>query len=80
MIHIDLPCDLNMIDDDGLNVALLREAVHPDRVSQGAVMVVGHPSFWSWASIDGVDDGVITLHQITMTEAARRTQLVSSDA
>ena len=43
MIYIDLPADLNLEDDKGRNVARLADAVSPDTVTQGAVLVAGTP-------------------------------------
>jgi hypothetical protein len=39
MICIDLPADLNLEDDQGRNVARLADAVTPDAVTAGAVLV-----------------------------------------
>ena len=41
MIYIDLPADLNLEDDEGRNIARLADAVTPDTVTQGAVLVAG---------------------------------------
>ena len=41
MIYIDLPADLNLEDEEGRNIARLADAVTPDTVTQGAVLVVG---------------------------------------
>ena len=41
MIYIDLPADLNLEDDGGRNVARLADAVTPDAVTRGAVLVAG---------------------------------------
>lgn len=38
---IDLPCDLNAEDDDGLNWALLATATDPSAVRPAAVLVAG---------------------------------------
>ena len=43
MIYIDLPADLNLEDDEGRNIARLADAVTPDTVTQGAVLVAGTP-------------------------------------
>ncbi len=47
MIYIDLPADLNLEDDGGRNVARLADAVTPDTVTRGAVLVAGTPHAWS---------------------------------
>ena len=39
MIYCDLPADLNLEDDQGRNVARLADAVTPDAVTPGAVLV-----------------------------------------
>lgn len=46
MIYIELPADLNMEDDQGLNIARLADAVTPEAVIPGAVLVVGAPRAW----------------------------------
>jgi len=40
-IEIDLPIDLNSMDDTGLPWTFLDEAPHPERVVPGAHIVVG---------------------------------------
>ena len=70
MLHIDLPADLNFEDNDGNNVARLRDAVHPDRVTVGAILVAGRRGAWSWAQVLDVDDNWVTFRQITGAEAA----------
>jgi hypothetical protein len=49
VIQIDLPADLNLEDDRGRNIARLADAVTPDAVIPGAVLVAGTPRAWSWA-------------------------------
>jgi len=46
MINIDLPADLNLEDDEGRNVARLADAVSPDAVSPGTVLVAGTSRAW----------------------------------
>jgi hypothetical protein len=46
VIYIDLPADLNREDGEGRNVARLADAVTPDTVTQGAMLVVGTPHAW----------------------------------
>jgi hypothetical protein len=41
MIYIDLLADLNLEDDQGRNVARLADAIDPDVVTPGAVLVAG---------------------------------------
>ena len=55
MIYIDLPADLNLEDDQGRNVARLADAVTPDAVTPGAVLVAGAARAWSWAAVESVD-------------------------
>jgi hypothetical protein len=59
MIYIDLPADLNLEDDEGRNIARLADAVTPDTVTQGAVLVAGTPHAWSWAVIEDVESGFV---------------------
>jgi hypothetical protein len=49
MIYIDLPADLNLEDDAERNIARLADAVAPDTVAPGTVLVAGAPCAWSWA-------------------------------
>lgn len=80
MLHIDLPTDLNAEEDDGFSVARLSRAADPRRVRAGAVLVAGHPDFWSWVLVDSIEDGVVRCRQITMNEAAKRANLVDTVA
>ena len=72
MIYIDLPADLNLEDDEGRNVARLADAVTPDAVIPGAVLVAGAPRAWSWAVVESVDSGFVYFRQISARDAARR--------
>lgn len=76
MIYIDLPADLNLEDDEGRNVARLADAVTPDSVTQGAVLVVGTPHAWSWAVIEDVESGFVYFRQISARDAARHGSLI----
>ena len=44
MIYIDLPADLNFVDDDGMNLARAPKAGPP---ATGTVVVAGTPTAWS---------------------------------
>jgi len=77
MIYIDLPADLNLEDDQGRNVARLAEAVTPETVTPGAVLVAGMPRAWSWAVVETVEDGFVYFHQVSARDAARRGSLVA---
>jgi len=65
MIYIDLPADLNLEDDEGRNAARLADAVTPDAVTPGAVLVAGAPRAWSWAVVESVDSGFVYFRQVT---------------
>ena len=78
MIYIDLPADLNLEDDEGRNIARLADAVTPDAVIPGAVLVAGTSRAWSWAVVDTVDSGFVYFRQISAQDAARRGPLVKS--
>ena len=59
-------------DDDGLNWGLLRDAVDPEAVVEGAIVVAGTERFWSWVRIRQVDeDGQVHFEQLTAEEAAK---------
>ena len=69
---IDLRANLNNEDDDGLNWGLLRDAVDPEAVVEGAIVVAGTERFWSWVRIRQVDeDGQVHFEQLTAEEAAK---------
>jgi hypothetical protein len=76
MIYIDLPADLNLEDDQGRNVARLANAVTPDAVMPGAVLVAGAARAWSWAVVESVDSGFVYSRQISAQDAARRGSLL----
>lgn len=77
MIYIDLPADLNLEDDHGRNIARLSDAVTPEAVTPGAVLVAGTSRAWSWAVVDAVDTGFVHFRQVSAQEAARRASLVA---
>ena len=77
MIYIDLPADLNLEDDQGRNIARLSDAVSPEAVTPGAVLVAGASHAWSWAVIEAVDTGFVYFRQVSAQEAARRGPLVT---
>jgi hypothetical protein len=76
MIYLDLPGDLNLEADEGSNIARLADAVSPDAVIPGAVLVAGTSRAWSWAVVDSVDGGFVYFRQISARDAARRGPLV----
>jgi hypothetical protein len=51
--RIELPADLNFVDDDGLNLARVPDTGAPN---PGAVVVAGTPTAWSWGVVEDVDD------------------------
>jgi len=69
---ITLRANLNNEDDEGLNWSLVRKAVDPDAIVEGAVLVAGTERFWSWVKIHRVDDdGQVHFERITPEEAAK---------
>jgi hypothetical protein len=69
---IALRANLNNDDDEGLNWSLLRKAVDPAAIVEGAVVVAGTERFWSWVRIRRVDDdGQVHFEQISAEEAAQ---------
>ena len=78
MIYIDLPADLNLEDGHGRNVGRLADAVTPDAVMPGAVLVVGAARAWSWAVVERVHGGFVHFRQISAQNAARRGSFVLS--
>lgn len=78
MIQIDIVADLNLVDDEGRNLA--RRPINREDLDPGAVAVAGRPGFWSWVLIDVVEGGFIHFHQITAAEAATHGDLVDLPA
>lgn len=69
---IALRANLNNEDDEGRNWALLRDAVDPGAIVEGAVITAGTERFWSWVRIHRVDpDGQVHFEQIDADEARR---------
>jgi hypothetical protein len=56
MPRIDLRADLNAEDDEGRWWSLIRDAVNPNEVTPGAVLVAGTERFWSVVRIEQVDE------------------------
>ena len=77
MIYIDLPADLNLEDDEGRNIARLADAITPETVTRGAVLVAGAPRAWSWAVVEAVEAGFIHFRQVSAREAAQHCSLVA---
>jgi hypothetical protein len=77
MTYIDLPADLNSEDDEGRNIARLTDAVTPETVTPGAVLVAGAPRAWSWAVVEAVEDGFVHFRQVSAREAAQHGPLVA---
>jgi hypothetical protein len=69
---IALAANLNNEDDEGLNWSLLRNAVDPSVVVEGAVVRAGTERFWSWVLIRRIDDdGQVHFEQVSADEAQR---------
>jgi hypothetical protein len=65
--HIDLPADLNWVDDDGLNLARVPAAGVP----RDRVVVSGTEAAWTWALIEDTEDGWVRFRQVTAREAGQ---------
>jgi len=69
---IALRANLNNEDDEGRNWALLRDAVDPAAIVEGAVVTAGTERFWSWVRIHHIDpDGQVHFEQLDADEARR---------
>ena len=76
---IDLRSDLNAEDDAGQNWALLRNAVDPQRVRPGAVLVAGTERFWSVVRVTAVDDdGQVHFVQLAADDPAAKSFLTTA--
>jgi hypothetical protein len=58
-LELDLVVDLNTMDDSGLPWAFVDQAVHPERVSPGAHVVVGAGRVRAVAEVVDVIDGIV---------------------
>lgn len=68
MNAIDLEADLNMVDDEGRNVAVLRKGAS---LSVGSVIIAGLPDCWSWARVDRVEGDLVFFTCVNAPETAR---------
>jgi len=76
---IDLRADLNAEDDDGQGWTLLRDAVDPNRVHPGAVLIAGTMSHWSVVRITAVgDDGQVHFVMVDHADPAALRLLADS--
>jgi hypothetical protein len=57
--RLDLPVDLNTIDDSGLPWAFLDAAADPSRVTPGRFIVVGSGVARTVAQVVDIEDGVV---------------------
>ena len=77
MIAIDLPADLHFEDDDGLVLARISGAAHPEAILPRTVLVAGTADGWTWAEVISVGDGWAHLQPLTTAQAAAKANLVS---
>lgn len=77
MIYIDLPADLNLEDDQGRNMARIAEAVRPEAITAGTVLVAGAPQAWSWAVVEAVEGEFVYFRQVSARQAEERGSLVA---
>lgn len=56
MDDLDLIADLNDQDDDGLGWSTLTDAVAPERVQRGAMLLTGNPQAQAVVRVVAVDD------------------------
>jgi hypothetical protein len=78
-VDLELRADLNSEDDDGLNWALLRDAVDPSKIHRGAVVRAGSERFAAWVEIVAVDsDGQVHFRQLNAAEVEARNPISTS--
>jgi hypothetical protein len=65
MPHIDLPADLNFVDDDGSNLARTPSTGAP---AAGAVLIAGTPAARSWAAVEDVEHGWVRFRLVAAPE------------
>lgn len=70
MIYIDLDADLNLEDDSGRNIAVLKQGKQRPHV--GRVLVAGRPQFWSWAVIDSVEENADSTATVLFRQVSAR--------
>lgn len=56
-IEIDLPVDLQTEDETGLSYASMERATRPERIKEGAWIVVGSPEVNAVARVIDIDGG-----------------------
>jgi hypothetical protein len=69
-VEVDLPVDLNTMDETGLPWAFLDQAVHPERLVPGAHVVVGSGSVRAVAQVVDVEDGIVHVRPLRGSVAA----------
>ena len=57
--QLDLVVDLNTMDDTGLPWAFIDDAIHRDRVTPGAHILVGSGEVRAVAQVVDVSDGIV---------------------
>jgi hypothetical protein len=69
-VELDLPVDLNTMDDTGLPWAFFDQAVHPERLVPGAHVVVGSGSVRAVAQVVDVKGGIVHVRPLHGSVAA----------
>ena len=69
---IDLPVDLNTMDDSGLPWAFIDQALHPDRVVPGRHIIVGSGNARAVALVIDVVDGIAHVQPLRGSVASNR--------
>ena len=74
--HIDLPVDLNTIDDTSLPWAFLDGASDPAHVQVGRFIVVGSGAARAIAQVVDIEDGIVHVRPLAGS-VARHAQLLA---
>jgi hypothetical protein len=75
--EIDLPVDLNTMDDTGLPWAFVDQAIHPDRVVPGRHIIVGSGNARAVALVIDLVDGIAHVQPLRGSVASNRRLLAT---
>lgn len=63
-LDIDLPLDLQTENESGLPYALIDQARHPERITEGAWIIVGSPNVNAVARVIEISNGIVEVEPL----------------
>jgi hypothetical protein len=75
--RVDLPVDLNSIDDSGLPWAFLDGAADPTAITPGCFVIVGSGAARAVAQVVEIDDGIVHVRPLRGSVASNAHLLTS---